>query len=186
LVLTFRTSSNRKMWVVGVSSCGVASSSLNMRVCAQSLQILLCCVQLISLGGLLFPEGKWRSHESWEEKKLGALRGVEEGRLKWRCTVCEMNKLHARARTHTHTHTHTQEPVISIPFCPTLVATYFFYHCMLHSPLIHHMACYRVILNTFFKKKSYEVLFSGLEISYKEKMLAVNKSGSHRLIHLDA
>ena len=32
-----------------------------MRVCAQSYSIVLCHVQLISLGSLLFSEGKWRN-----------------------------------------------------------------------------------------------------------------------------
>jgi hypothetical protein len=48
-----------------------------MRVCAQLYNNLLCHVELISLGGLLFSEGKWRKSgsggwgEGWEEKREG-------------------------------------------------------------------------------------------------------------------
>jgi hypothetical protein len=43
-----------------LSSYWVALLSLDMTVCAKSYCNLLCPVQLISLGGLLFFEGKWR------------------------------------------------------------------------------------------------------------------------------
>ena len=45
-----------------------------MRVCAHSYGIL-CHVRLISLGGLLFSEGKWRSSGSGGERRLGELAG---------------------------------------------------------------------------------------------------------------
>lgn len=45
----------------------------HMRVCAQFYFILLCCIQLISLEGQLFCEGKQRSNRSW---------GLEDGRNK--------------------------------------------------------------------------------------------------------
>lgn len=56
----------------------IALSSLDMGVCAYSYCILLCYVQMMSMGDLLFSERKWRRNESgeegrweeWREKKL--------------------------------------------------------------------------------------------------------------------
>ena len=62
-------------------SSWVASPSLDMRAWASSYCILLCCVQLISLGGLLFSEGKYRNTGSGGEGRLwrGGLGGGEGG-----------------------------------------------------------------------------------------------------------
>lgn len=68
-------------------------SSLDRRVCVQSYCILLCCVHLISLGSLLFSEGKWRESgsggEGILEMVLGGVKGgcdrdvIQERRMKY-------------------------------------------------------------------------------------------------------
>lgn len=55
-----------------LSSYWVASSGPDVMVCALSYCTLLCCVWLVSLGGLLFSEGKQRVDGSG---KRGCLRG---------------------------------------------------------------------------------------------------------------
>lgn len=59
------------------SSYWVASSRLDMRVCACSYCILLCCVQLISLGGLLFFFLR-ETEEQWNWGRGGAEVGLRE------------------------------------------------------------------------------------------------------------
>lgn len=59
------------------SSYWVASSRLDKRVCACSYCILLCCVQLISLGGLLFFFLR-ETEEQWTWGRGGAEVGLRE------------------------------------------------------------------------------------------------------------
>ena len=62
---------------VPISSYWVALSSFDMRVYSLFYCILLCCVWLISLGDLLFSEGKWKSSEFGGKDEVGELGRVE-------------------------------------------------------------------------------------------------------------
>lgn len=58
-----------------------------MTVCAVSYYNLLCYVWLISLGGLLFSEGKQRRSGSGGEGMEAGLGRVEAGELQWGCST---------------------------------------------------------------------------------------------------
>lgn len=59
-----------------------------MSVCAYFYCILLCHVQLIYLGDLIFPEGKWRAVDLGEER-WGGVGGVEGGETAHVCVLYE-------------------------------------------------------------------------------------------------